>query len=46
MCSQTDATARGETVTNRLPQKMPTSAEQQKAGLVSLLTLLILLLEK
>ncbi len=35
MCSQTDATAHSEAVSNRLNQKIPTSVEQQKAGLVS-----------
>ncbi len=44
--SPTDATAHGGAVSNGLHQKMPTSAEQQKAGLLSWLTLLILLLEK
>ena len=46
MSSRTDAAAHGEAVSNRLHQKIPTSAEQQKAGLVGLLPLLILLLEK
>ena len=38
MCSRKDATAYDEAVSNRLHQKIPTSAVQKKAGLVGRLS--------